>query len=45
VKPSFEPRPEYHEATGLIKCKNGLDESRFIHLDFLDFAMAVILGR
>ena len=44
VAPSFAVKPSYHESTGLVQCKNGLKESRFIHLDFLDFAMAVIKG-
>ena len=45
VSPSFERMPEYHtvgDAMGEVFCRNGLDESNFIHLDFLDFAMAIL---
>ena len=44
VEDSFDPKPEYHKKTLLVVGKNGLDRRRFIHLDFLDFAMAVIKG-
>ena len=45
ISPSFAPKPEYHDESGLILCKNGLTPSNFIQLDFLDFAMAVLKVR
>ena len=33
-----------HGNGGRVHCINGLEHRRFIHLDFLDFAMAVLLG-
>ena len=50
VEPSFNSTPEYfplddpHGNGGRVHCINGLEHRRFIHLDFLDFAMAVLLG-
>lgn len=45
VSPSFtNSRPEYVE-DGTILCLNGLDKDKFIHLDFIDFAMAVLTNR
>jgi hypothetical protein len=44
VEGSFEQRPEYMDS-GEILCYNQLSESHFIHLDFLDFAMAVLTDR
>ena len=41
VARSFEPQPDY-DKTGQVLTLNQLKETRFIHLDFLDFAMAVI---
>ena len=44
VTPSFNTKPEYDEKTGLIVHKNGLSASHFVHLDFLDLAVGVLLG-
>ena len=45
VTPSFaNSKPEYME-DGTIMCLNGLDREKFIHLDFIDFAMAVLTNR
>jgi len=41
VSKSFHEMPEL-DAGGQVFALNGLSESNFIHLDFLDFAMAVI---
>ena len=41
VAPSFDDKREYDKA-GNVFVRNGLDRSKFIQLDFLDFAMAVI---
>ena len=41
VEPAFADKPEYME-DGNILSLNGLDTTKFIHLDFLDFAMAII---
>lgn len=42
VSPSFESQLEVRERNML--CRNGLDPSRFIHLDFLDLAVAILNG-
>jgi hypothetical protein len=42
IEPSFSEKPEYHEHSGMVLCKNGLDPSKLIQLDFLDLAMAVL---
>ena len=44
MRASFNSKPDYHEATGLVSHMNGLHRSNFIHLDFLDFAVGVLLG-
>ena len=41
VSRSFETKPEYDEG-GQVRVLNGLSRSHFLHLDFLDFAMAVL---
>ena len=48
VEKSFAKTPEYFDLDdafgngGRVHCVNGLDERRFIHLDFLDLAMALL---
>ena len=44
VAPSFEKKKPDYQDDGTVFCLNGLDESHFIHLDFLDLAMAVMKG-
>ena len=44
VEPSFAAKPDYLE-DGTVLCLNNLDKSKFIHCDFIDFAMAVLTDR
>ena len=44
VEPSMAPKPEYQD-DGTVLCLNNLDRANFIHLDFIDFAMAVLTNR